>query len=52
LSPQRLELTVPNKSLIGLQRSSYKGIEITIKFNPDDPAERRQFLDGLGLRSK
>jgi hypothetical protein len=49
LSPQKLQITVPNKSLIGLQKSSYEGIEIVIKFEPDDPAERERWLNSHGL---
>ncbi len=48
LSPSKLQITVPNKSLIGVQKSSYEGIEIVIKFNPDDPAERKRWLKSLG----
>jgi hypothetical protein len=44
LSPTKLQITVPNKSLIGLQKADYQGIEIVVKFEPDDPAERERFL--------
>jgi hypothetical protein len=44
LSSTKLQITVPNKSLIGLQKASYEGIEIVVKFDPDDPAERQRFL--------
>jgi hypothetical protein len=52
LSPQKLQITVPNKSLIGLQKGTYEGIEIVIKFEPDDPAERERWLKSLGLLPK
>ncbi len=52
LSPQKLQIAVPNKSLIGLQKSSYEGIDIVIKFEPDDPAERERWLKSLGLPTK
>jgi hypothetical protein len=52
LSPQQLQITVPNKSLIGLQKSSYEGIEVVVKFEPDDPAERERWLKSLGLPTK
>ncbi len=49
LAPQELQISVPNKSLIAFQKSSYEGIGITIQFEPDDPAEREQWLKSLGL---
>jgi hypothetical protein len=52
LSPQKLQITVPNKSLIGLQKNSYEGIEVVIKFEPDDPTERERWLKSLGLAPK
>jgi hypothetical protein len=52
LSPQELQVMIPNKSLIGLQKNSYESIEIVIKYEPDDPAERERWLKSLGLSSK
>jgi len=49
LSPQKLEITVPNLSLVGLKRSSYEGVEVVVKYEPDDPAARERWLRGLGL---
>jgi len=49
LSPKKLQITVPNKSLIGLYKGSYEGIEIIVKYEPDDPAERERWLKSLGL---
>jgi len=49
LSPATLQITVPNKSLIGLQKGSYEGIDIVVRFEPDDPAERQRWLRSLGL---
>jgi hypothetical protein len=43
LSPTTLQITVPNKSLIGLEKKNYVGIDIVTKFEPDDPAERERF---------
>jgi hypothetical protein len=31
---KKLRITIPNKSLIGFQRSSYDVIEIVIKYEP------------------
>lgn len=52
LSMNKLQITVPNKSLIGLQKSSYDGVDIMIKFEPDAPDERKQWLNSLGLPTK
>jgi len=52
LSAQKLQITVPNKSLIGFQKSNYERIEIVIKYEPDDPAERERWLKSLGLSPK
>ena len=52
LSPKKLQISVPNKALIGLQKSNYAGVEIVIKYDPDDPEERERFLRDLGLSPK
>jgi len=52
LSPSKLQITVPNKSLIGLQKNRYEGVDIVVKFEPDDPAERELWLKSLGLPTK
>jgi hypothetical protein len=49
LSSQKLQITIPNLSLVGLQKRSYQGVEIIVKYEPDDPAARDQWLMGLGL---
>jgi hypothetical protein len=49
LTPRKLQITVPNKSLIGLKKSQHEDIEIVVKYQPDDPAERQRFLKELGL---
>jgi hypothetical protein len=49
LGPQKLQITVPNRSLIGLKKRRYEDVEIVIKYDPDDPAERARFLKKLGL---
>jgi hypothetical protein len=43
LSPQRLQITVPNLSGGGLQKSRYQGVDIVIKYEPDDPAAREKW---------
>lgn len=52
LSSQKLRITVPNKSLIGLQKASYQGIDISVRFDPDDPVARQQFLKNLEQEPK
>jgi hypothetical protein len=52
LSPRQLQITVPNKSLIGLQKANFQGIDIVVKFDPDDPVERERFLQQFRLGPK
>lgn len=52
LSTSKLQITVPNKSLIGLQKSNYEGVDILVQFEPDDPSERARWLKSLGLPTK
>jgi hypothetical protein len=49
LSDQKLQITVPNRSLIGLRKNRYRGIDVVVRFDPDDPIARQQFLQNLGL---
>jgi hypothetical protein len=49
LSPKKLQITIPNKSLVSLRKSSLEGIEVAVKFNPYNPAERSRFLKERGL---
>jgi hypothetical protein len=51
-SEGKLEITIPNKSLVGLQKQKYHDIDIALTYNPDDPAEREKFLRKLGLWNK
>jgi hypothetical protein len=44
LSPQKLQITIPNFSGVGLQSSSYEGVNIIVKFEPDDPIARERWL--------
>jgi hypothetical protein len=36
-SSHKLQITVPNKSLIGLRKHSYHGIDVVVRFDHDDP---------------
>ncbi len=48
----RLQITVPNRSLVGLHKGSYSGIEVVLKFQPDDPSDREKWLRSLGVPAK
>ncbi len=48
----KLQITVPNKSWIGMQKNSLKTVQVVVKFYPDYPAEREQWLRGLALTPK
>jgi hypothetical protein len=52
LSPERLQITVPNKSLYKIHKGSFDGVDLVIQHEPDDPAERERWLKGLGLTSR
>jgi hypothetical protein len=43
LSPRKLQITIPNISGIGLQKSSYDDVDVIIKYEPDDPAAREKW---------
>lgn len=49
LSPEKLQITIPNFSAVGLRKVSYRGLEIVSKFEPDDPSARDRFLKDRGL---
>jgi len=40
LSADKLEISIPNRIHIGLQKSEYEGVQIVVKRNPDDPIAR------------
>jgi hypothetical protein len=43
LAPQELQVTIPNLSGVGLQKSSYQDVKISIRYEPDDPAARERW---------
>jgi hypothetical protein len=43
LSPQKLQITIPNISGVGLQKNSYEGVDIIVKHEPDDSAAREKW---------
>ena len=49
LSPRKLQITIPNLSGVGLQLSSYQGVEIIVKYEPDDPSAREKWKKEHGL---
>jgi hypothetical protein len=51
-TPRLLQIVVPNKSLIGLSKKTFDGVDIVVKFNPDDPEERQNWLKEIGQKSK
>jgi hypothetical protein len=48
-SSHELQITVPNKSFIGLRKHSYRGIDVVVRFDQDDPIERQKILKSFGL---
>jgi hypothetical protein len=44
LSSRLLQIEVPNKSLIGLHKRRFDDVIIRVKFNPNDPAQRKRWL--------
>ena len=49
LSPEKLQVTLPNFSVFGSKKVSYQGLDIIAKFEPDDPSARDRFLKDRGL---
>ena len=52
ISHQKLQITIPNISGVGLQKSSYQGVDMVIKYEPDDPAARERWQKERGLAPK
>jgi hypothetical protein len=52
VSASKLQITVPNRSLIGLQKRSSDGVEVVLKFDPDDPSDRERWLKERGFLAK
>jgi len=52
LSPRKLQITIPNISGVGLQKSSHEDVEIVLKYEPDDPAARDRWRRERGLAPK
>ena len=49
LTSRKLQITLPNRSTIGLRKREYDGVEIVVKFSPNDPEERARWLRDRGL---
>ena len=47
ISPYKLQIKVPNRSLIELKKEKFQRVEISVKFDPDDPADRERWLKSL-----
>jgi hypothetical protein len=52
LSPRKLQITIPNISGVGLQKNNYQGVDVVIKYEPDDPAARDRWKRARGLSPK
>jgi len=52
VSDRTLQIKVPVNSLIGLQKSMEGDVTVSVKFDPDDPAERERFLSALRERMR
>lgn len=52
LSPQKLQITIPNISGVELRKGSYQGIEIVVKYELDDAAAREKWQRERGLAPK
>lgn len=52
LSPRKLQVTIPNISGVGLQKSNYQDVEIIIKYDHDDPVAREKWRKERGLTPK
>jgi hypothetical protein len=49
LSPQQLQITIPNISGIGLRKDSYRDVRIAVRFDPDDAPARAKWRRERGL---
>ena len=49
LSPQQLQITIPNISGIGLRKDSYHELGIAVRFDPDDAIARAKWRSEHGL---
>jgi hypothetical protein len=52
LSPSELQITIPNISGVGLHKSSYQGVDIILRYEPNDPAAREKWQNEHGLAPK
>jgi hypothetical protein len=49
LTSRVMQITIPNNSIITLKKNKYIDVEVKIKFDPDDPSQRREFLKKFNL---
>ncbi len=49
VGPRLLDIVVPNKSSIGLRRDAFDGVTIRVRFNPDNPEERKRWLEDIKM---
>jgi hypothetical protein len=51
-SPQDLEITAPNLSIVATRKARFDGVGIEVKFDPDDPVARKTWLQSQGRTDK
>jgi hypothetical protein len=49
IASHELQVTIPNLSSIGMQRSAYDDVKVTVRFEPDDPEAREKWRKERGL---
>jgi hypothetical protein len=52
LSREKLQITIPNISGVGPRKSSYQGVNIVVKYEPDDPVAREKWQKEHGPAPK
>jgi hypothetical protein len=52
LSSRKLQIALPNMSGVTVQKSSYQGVEIVVKYDSDDPAARAKWRRERGRLPK
>ena len=52
LSSGKLQITIPNISAVGMQKTTYQEVDVVIKYEPDDSAAREKWRKERGLPVK
>ena len=48
-APDVLQVTVPNRSFLKVLMREFDGVQVDLRFDPDDPAERAAWLRKYGM---